>query len=333
MALNYYTNQTATNYWTIVYALKENLKARGWTVVRSGTGTSGTYNSSGDSITSAGTASGTPGQLSNVNTWFVIQDPSGAGGRQFCFSCNTVNRDDLWRIKYSATSGFSGGSPSATQVPSAADEVVLLGSGTDASPTMTNWWANASAGTHRWQCIIDDAAPYPFILINYISGGNPNGFFGIDACQFPAAGDVDPIVIMMCMADSSSATTNGNYSISSNLSGNSTGFYAWFRKGLSGAQFWKLSGCAIKDGSSNSIFPAGGGTNPHTVKDDLVPVVYARHSSFSSPTGYKGVSKWFQHNSATRTNTDTISVASAGAKDYAHFGVLVVPWNGTTPVT
>ena len=62
----------------------------------------------------------------------------------------------LWRVKFSYSAGFTGGTPGATRVPSATDEGLYLGSGTDAAPTGTAMFA-ADAG-YRFHCAAGGAA-------------------------------------------------------------------------------------------------------------------------------------------------------------------------------
>jgi hypothetical protein len=120
--------------WNFVAALI----AQGWTKLADSDGT--TYSNVGTQVT--GGNAGAHG-LGNQYAWVVLRDPSGAGGREYCIQ-NTFSNNLYWRIKYSQSAGFVGGAPSATQVPSATDETVPFGSGTDAEvvwdlPTST-WY-------------------------------------------------------------------------------------------------------------------------------------------------------------------------------------------------
>lgn len=325
-------NTPSAGYNYFIYQMKEFLKTYGWTVTQSGTGNSGTYNPSADSITGPGSlvdSSSPAGTMGHDHAWFVIQDPSGPGGRQFCIQ--VVGRDDLWRVKYSAGAGFTGGSPSANQTPTATDEQVLVGSGTDASPTGGGWFTYNSATHFYVHLVMETTAPYPFLLIAYNTGQNPSTVFGIDSLTAVPIADADPVVIYNSSNDTNCLIASSNLSSPTS----STGPMAWIKKGLVGAGFVRVGALSYYDQNRNPVIPGGLGANPHSNKDDLFPVVYGRSQSFSTPNGYKGVSHWFQFNTASRAHGDTLSVASSGIKDYvcwAGGSGVIMPWlgDGTT---
>ena len=68
--------------------------------------------------------------MANTSAWFRISNPDGVE-----YVCQRGINNLQWRVKVSPTVGFTGGSPGATQVPSATDEGIVLGGGTDASPS------------------------------------------------------------------------------------------------------------------------------------------------------------------------------------------------------
>ena len=107
------------------------LVAAGATKVADSDGT--TYSAVGTRVTSG--ASGAQG-LGNTNAWVRLQLP---GGRELTIQRGASNT--VWRVKYSASAYFTGGSPGATQTPSATDEAIRCGGGTDASPTYLSWFA------------------------------------------------------------------------------------------------------------------------------------------------------------------------------------------------
>ena len=105
-----------------LYYLKTLLLNGGWTVLASSDGT--TYNSSGDQISSPD--AGTNG-MNNNGAWFRITDTYSTPSREFIMMRGNTAVNAI--IKYSRSSSFSGGSPSATVLPTTADGdgVVLLG--------------------------------------------------------------------------------------------------------------------------------------------------------------------------------------------------------------
>lgn len=177
-----------------IFKLKAVLKAAGWTVPSSSDGT--TYNSSGDQITVATSGAG---GMANNNAWFVIREPGGR--REWCWQRGTNNQN--WRVKYSASARFTGGSPSATRVPSATDSPdanALGGGGTDASPSFASLFAtDSSYRVHITANSTPISGAYPFNIITTTTPGSTASNFS--AFQEPLAtgsyssADTDPAVV------------------------------------------------------------------------------------------------------------------------------------------
>lgn len=134
-----------------MYDIIATLLQGGWTKKADSDGT--TYSSTGVQVTGGNT--GTNG-LGNTNAWVRMADP--ANGRELCIQRGTTSL--LWRIKISHSAKFTGGTPSATQVPSATDEQVLNGTGTDAAPVGGTVFT--ADNLYHLHCGCDNAAPYDF---------------------------------------------------------------------------------------------------------------------------------------------------------------------------
>lgn len=111
-----------------------------WRVVRSGTGNAGIYAQMGDVISSASV-------LLNARAWWVAEGHGVLDGgaiyrRQLCFQ---VDGTGGLRIKVSARAGFTGTNATASITPSAADERILHGGGSDASPTFAPLFPTTAA--------------------------------------------------------------------------------------------------------------------------------------------------------------------------------------------
>jgi len=191
-------NLTAITFAWAIYYLKQTLKQAGWTVVKSGDGLSA-YSSSSDIISTGNTGAN---GMDNNKAWFVVQMPSTT--RQMCLQCmrTGANTSYLWRIKYSKGAGFSGGSPSATRVPSATDEVIVLdgssGSSTDAAPTGGTFCGVTADSGFRFHCCADNASPYGFLSWGWQNTvGYPCHAFGLDPILGPCAADADPYILHM----------------------------------------------------------------------------------------------------------------------------------------
>lgn len=166
--------------------------ATNWTVVSSGTGTAGTWVASGDLITAAS-------KLLVANAWFVLQGKGVVDGgttykRQLCWQ---VDGAGLVRCKVSPRAGFTNvASASATRVPSATDERVLLGGGTDASPTFEALFPTSGAWMQAEFSEADDS----FWCMTYPVGGaaaNSMLVLGVTPLLYDTSGglyDKDPAV-------------------------------------------------------------------------------------------------------------------------------------------
>lgn len=295
------------------YQLKELLKRAGWTVPQSGTGTSGSYGTS-DLITSAAV-------LGTSRAWFEIRDP--AGTRAFTFQ--RISNDANFRIKYAATGGFAAGTEDTTGAANtAAEEKVLLGSGTDASPSGGTF--GSVSGSKLLYMVADNEAPYGFCVYSKAQASSTDHtLFFLDPLRpgSYANTDTDPVVIG-CV---NGWTSNGLTSL------NSGGLWAWFVKDTESAAFQNV-GASYMAGwmSSNNLSP-GGGTDPETGKDITIPLIWGRApGSFSAPAGWKGVSSLFTCVLASRQNGDTLSEASTRDRILIQYGQWAMPWNGAIPL-
>lgn len=308
----------------MLFRMKALLKLVGWTVKASGDGLS-SFSSSGDIITSGGTGAG---GFANTAAWFRIQQP-GANGREFTFQEAGDATTYSCRIKYSGGpgTGFTGGSPSATQTPTASDEQIIFGGGTDASPTYAEFM-DVPESNQRFNMIAGDSASnYVFLWWNQVAGGNIRCGMMLDVLQtgtFPGA-DPDPAVVYINFG--STTIFNSDFT-------NFGSCKSWFKKNLVGAGFVSVSGMTYCTQSNGHIaFPSGLGQNHITGKDDFAPIVWARDTAETAPTGYKGVSSFLLWNSIQRTYGDTYNVNTT--KDYLALSAsnssvyLAIPWNGT----
>ena len=150
----------------------------GHTVQSYGTGAAGTYSSTGTGYSTSVLGSGT-----NL-AWALFRDPAGLAEITIQVNLNG-SLTNLARLKYSPAAKFSGGSPSASQTPSATDEVIWLGGGTDAAPTHGTAF-NIAAGTPmRYHVVASNAAisgRYPWMLYGHTQGSTTlQCIIGIDS--------------------------------------------------------------------------------------------------------------------------------------------------------
>lgn len=327
MAYTYTVNLVPSIGTHIVFNLKAALVAGGWTVISSSDGT--TYNASGDQITHNGTGAGGMG---NARSWFVIRQP-GANQREFCIqrSSDSSTTNYNFRLKYSGgpSTGFVAGTPSATQTPSATDENILLGAGSDASPTFGNWFSFAEATLVQANIMVGDAASnYNFLMFCHPAQGRTVSFYnfsrmgllGLDTVTSFSVGDVDPAVVHfdnstsqpqlgVRMADTSTLCT-----------------LSWYKKGLGGAGFVKTP-MILYSSSTTPLIPNGTGPNIVTGKDIFMPALYGRNTSLAAPNGFKGISTLFELCSNYRAYGTMLTHTTTN--DRLVLGYVAVPWNGT----
>lgn len=303
----------------IMFEIKRFLKTVGWTIPSSSDGT--TYNASADQITSA--ASGAAG-MDNALAWFRMRDPGGT--REWTIQRATSSSEQNWRIKYSAVSKFSGGSPSATQTPSAADEAIIWGSGTDASPTMATMFPSGSDPTYV-HCVAYTNATntvYPFFILGTDVGAGTGRFFWChDAIVGGPSADADKSVQII--------TGNGTMPTLANLT-TTTGNIcsAWYKHGLAGANYGETPAC--KYTQTSDMYPDGSAVNPYTGDDDGLPLLFGRNvSNYASTAGVKGWAlnlRWC--GIAARVYPDTAGLSTADAYAYVATGILMMPWEQNT---
>lgn len=313
MAKVYSVNTTPATGSATMFDIKETLKSAGWTVSSSSDGT--TYNASGDQITHAGSGAG---GMANSRAWFRIQDPGGR--REYCIQKSTSD-NIAWRIKYSASQRFVAGSPDATVTPSASDEGILLGAGSDASPTFASLFStDNSYKSHIVAMNVAEGNVYSFWWFSSVNGTGTlaPGFF-CEALDVNASSSVD---------EDRCVTVAAVGSVWNSFSNDGYAPYGWYRYNLSGAAF----------GRHSALVPYGAayfgneGTDAYEGKDTLLPPLWAKTN-----LGVKGASKFMMYSSAgaSRAYPDTVNLATDA---YVYMQVYasncaLIPWpEGVTPL-
>jgi hypothetical protein len=228
-------NKSITSAQTAWYAFKfsataSTLPLQNWVVTTSSTGAGGVYAAQGDVITSVAS-------LGNLS-WFVLQgkgvvDNGTLYRRQLCFQFNAAG---AVRIKYSARAGFVTGSPSLTQVPTAADEAVFYGSGTDAAPVFAALFPSSGS----WMQGVFSESTDALVALTYpVGGGLPTSLIYLDVTPlvYTIGGsllDPDPCVIY--------AAAGSGSGVAASLASESTGPMGWLSYGTLDALWCRLAG-------------------------------------------------------------------------------------------
>lgn len=303
-------NTTTNGGAEVVYTIVTTLVASGvWTKTRDSDGT--TYSSSGTQVTGPGTGAN---GLNNNRAWVQVTD---SNGRSWVFQRSTTT-DYQWRVKFSFD-GFEAGSPSATQVPAAttsAHEVILFGSGSDASPTFSNLFPT-TAGSYKADVIAEDVlvnGEYGFWVISRNDGTlAPNAAIFQEPMNTSPS---DPVPLLVA------AATSQPWSGTSSAMANVYGLYP-------GPQWLLYSPSQQLHMSSNSAAPGTAyGPNPWSSEDVVMAQLWGR---ITSNTGAKGTTGYFRIGTQNRANGDLLDLTAFGAGGpdagmYAFFGSIFIPY-------
>lgn len=335
----YSVNNRVSTGAEAIFVLKTTLKNAGWTVVSSGD--SLTYDSGADIITHAGSGAG---GMANTRAWFRIQEPNGE--REFTIQRGTTNL--VWRVKYSTALKFVGGSPNATTTPTAGDGQILMGGGSDASPTYSTWFG--ADGAYMYHVVAQTeplsngiGAAYGFHAWDTLNGigENRGGFFlepmapgsyaeCVGPRTSPTEGDADPVVIFIGYLTSDIGFRN-NVDSTGSLTTTAGFAYCWYKYGFPEASFGSMFANRIGDSfSGNWLFAPGGvGNSGYDGRTELQMVFWGHNfnRSYDSRVGTKGISGLVRLRSEVAyaiayPNTFNLNTDSAmiSASD------LVIPW-------
>ena len=312
------TNMTPASNVAMVFNLKRALKARSWVVTQSSDGL--TYNSTGDQIT--GSDTGANG-LDNSKAWFVIRSPDSKIWWTFQRDTTAAAGNVyLWRVKISISAPASG-SPGILQVPSvatASDEGVIIGGGSDASPTFAALFNNTGNGTFRQNIGVQDASPYNFWMVVFRNGraDSQDTYIIYDPLASGSYSASDPYPFM--------AAAVGNKSSGLTLS---TSAYLYKHTKNGGARVWQpfVPGQLY---AQNTVVNPGGAQNPEDGNDCLYYPSWIRPVSWGVPAGWVGVSTTIRLNFSTaRAFGDTYTISTT--RDAINFEDFVFPWDGSSP--
>jgi len=295
----------------------------GWVVKSSGDGT--TYNSTGDQISSAAS-------LAVTRAWFRIQDPGTR--REFTFQRGTDNT--LWRVKFSESSKFTGGTPNATTTPTATDEALLFGSalGTDSTATGTQMFNTDATYRSHAICFSDvvstNVYDVYFFTTDFTTGLTRTYFF-VSGVHSSNAQDTSPLFIVAAYKTAILTSTDvHNVTITLNI------IRAWYKYGLSGAAFnvyrmFGLTRTATGSSAATSVPPYSVSVSPngYAGDEDVAKICGAFRDSTDTSQHYKGISQRMALNmNSARTYPDTLNLTTDA---YVWVNTtFVIPWENST---
>lgn len=314
-----YNNVDATNK-SLWFNFKSRMKAAGWTVPSSSDAL--TYNASGDQIT-VNAVSGAGGM--GTSSWFTLAHPTLDGYQRFINI--QVNATGQARVKLSWT-GFSGGSPGTVRVPSAVDEVVLLGAGTDASPTYASFFNATDGLTNVFIMAGDVTEKYHFHMFGILTGTMANQcLFTMERLSETHALDIDPYLYYIAGGGLSGFDTSTACVWTSS---GSTQPFSWYKKGLAGATFARYSTGMLGANGSTQTAVASIGTNAYDKKADVIPMCFARGAGWTTQLGWKGIATNTFFSGLPRVTGLVVSINTTN--DYIYFGpYTLLRWDGSNP--
>jgi hypothetical protein len=331
----YAVNQKQLNNGQAMYNILVALVAAGWVCKGSGDGIAN-FSTTSNILTNGN--SGSFG-IWNASAWFRIQSPpTGPGGlqkREFCIQMGTAESGGSIsaRVAYSpnptGTTGFTGGTPSATEVPSATDEVHALGGGTPASPTYAGWGVMTNYQfTQHIVCDNTGQLGYGFYVVQLGAQGQASTSNGINFAldvMLPGSArpnDLDPAVIYCCSADIA------GYGASEMLGENTWGFIG----GLASANWVNVRWYQLV----TSGFPSGElmGSDAWQNQDPIIiPMwIWLTNTPAYPGTGAKGHSSLFKISGATRGIGFIMQLNPNADGEYIFLNGTLLPWPSKTPI-
>lgn len=274
-----------------------------------------------------------------------VTSPRPSGGvvyhRQFTIQRGADNTQ--WCIMYSARAGFTGGTPGATQRPTAADERPILGGGTAASPVFATLLP--PDGTYRAQTMVYEGALSPgFYLVTYPLGNpTPNSCFMLDPLahgSYPVdqAGfsrEQDPVVIYQ--------RTGADTLRASSMASEVSGWHGWLNYGLTASpaqSFTRLPSAVLATYDAGAVLQQGipRGLNQSTIDPDSIVTAratYYRRAALGGTTAHKGdASAWLWNGIVGAQSAVLISQKLGNGVSNPYFwlplGDVLLRWDSVT---
>jgi hypothetical protein len=302
-----------------LYATYAALTSASWVTLGSGTGAAGGYSSSGSLITSAAT-------FNSNNAWARMREPGGVGAREYILQRSTTATTAV--VKYSRADGFTGGSPAAAVSPTSTDTRLIVGGGSDASPT----GVTICGATGYVQAVASNTATngtYGFWTFQYAAGtGTFGGILlteGISPGSTPAS-DADPS--WRLAVASSTWWSNA-----------SPGVSWWQGYNLAGETYITAGNLGFPGSSANTMTTAVTtmsptantpfGVDPYDAKVSFFPFYIGKSATYP-----KGFSSGISFGLTSQNNLDVFNIATSEPRIAVNsvnngslpMPLIVVPW-------
>jgi len=322
-------NQAPATYGEALWMLKEALVASfDWVVFGSGDGVGG-VNLGGDVLDAGGPYAGS---LDNTGAWYRIRCTNSTPGREFLVHNDSATNGRVTILYSSDDIGFTGGAPTTSVRPTAADEQVI-------AANTANFFLNGGDGTVYVDVLVGSTAEN----FSWFFGARSRSTFEagystvlfLDVVQDGSSLDPDPAVVG-CVFDSDSGAVFAN--ISSNpidigyvtSTTNIGSCRGWYDKGVT--DLWvnypitMISGEAGGGHQFRALVGSGAGVNLAGEVEEN-PVWYWRGTG-ATQVGKKGRSTLF----LTSHSSIGFMRPEGGSTPFARMslGLVSIPWDGLT---
>ena len=321
------TNRTISNGGAadLLYATYGAMVSASWECLGSGTGAAGGYSSSGSLITSAAT-------FNSNGAWVRMREPTGSGGREYLFMRGSTGTSAL--IKYSRSTGFGSGSPSAAVAPHTGtngDGQVIHGTGTEINATIPASGSAFCGSSGYVQGVASTTAV--------------NGTFGFWSFQYAAStGVIGGLFLTEGVAVGSTSTSDGDPSWRLTTPANNIVY--WWAQTICTVSFWEKYGTANQSyktagdigfyrsissigGGGNAIIPLNLGQDPYESKVAFYPALIGKTNVF--PKGFSsglaiGTTAQNQMDVFNYSTSEPRIAINTSGNGITTYPLIVVPW-------
>jgi hypothetical protein len=243
------------------------------------------------------------------------------------------------RVKVSAAAGFTGGTPSAIETPSATDQFAIRGNLTDAAPTYGRNWNGEdntslnAAGEHLVFGVVEDAAPSRFAF-GFVQDFSPFGcrggwlFDSTQLQQVPLNGLTDDEPYVFYVGGTFTNASPDSAFAQSELIGPASSGRSPFA--VLGTGLWAateiepfMTAASFSDIGANNPFLAGA--------HDLTPLTVSRTSG-TAGSNTKGVLSMLRYIAQAETTAvrNQLYTVDNKIRSWIRLNNLAIPWNGTS---
>lgn len=313
------SSTTPANGTEGIFNLIDLLCTAGWTIPQWSDGSTLTTPGADLTTNPYGSSSSGAGNLGNPDAWFRIRPPGSS--REWMLQRNSTDRS--WKVLRSKL-GFTGGSPTATVLPTDVTSGVSLIDGT--------LW---SASPDRWLISAESSAPYGFTGFTVVVGGGNVKTVLFDeplmAGTYPSA-DLDPV-----MAGCYYNNTGFDRIAFAVATFTGVVVYKRYLHGNPAATNVRINYYYFAQQGGNRVAPADGGgsqmgPSPYNSSEIPVPITTGVNGSLAVNTGWSGITNRHKWGTVGSRNNGQTLYDSTNSLYWIYCGGIWIPWDSSTPI-